>query len=91
MVAATYARANVRQTLICQTLPSELTPKQFRDLTGLSPLQISRRTGYTFGTLKRYFAAPSSARYLEPPLHVCTNLANLYRLMVLSGEKEHES
>lgn len=47
-----------------------ISPKEFRETTGMSIYQISRRSNVPVETLKNWFADEGSKRKKEPPPYI---------------------
>lgn len=62
------------------TLKKQITPSEFRALTGWSVYKMSRASGVPLQSLYNYLKSPDDPRYREPKLFINRFFAILYQL-----------
>ncbi|WP_374795754.1 hypothetical protein [Aerosakkonema funiforme] len=62
-------------------IPNPIHPREFKQKHGMSLEELHEISQIPIDTLSHYLAKPTSARYVEPKLHICQHFCEIdYRI-----------
>ncbi|MFB2920709.1 hypothetical protein [Aerosakkonema funiforme] len=62
-------------------IPDPIHPREFKQKHGMSLEELHEISQIPIDTLSHYLAKPTSARYVEPKLHICQHFGEIdYRI-----------